>query len=92
MLAFLFIAANAYQTIMHGLGANPSTRMNPRVAPALRSVLFSAQNTPLGPVPEVAFDVIAADIQRGRDHGLLGYNDMRRAMGWTRTYIYEHTV
>lgn len=74
---------NAYQTIMHGLGSNPSARMDSRVAPSLRSVIFAARETPLGPVPEVAFDVVAADIERGRDHGLLSYTEMRRNMGWS---------
>jgi hypothetical protein len=74
---------NAYQTIMHALAVNPSARMDHRVAPALRSVLFSPSATASGePFPAVAFDVIAADVQRGRDHGLLDYRRMRRAQGW----------
>ncbi len=74
---------NAYQTIMNALAVNPSARMGHRVAPALRSVLFAPSATAQGePVPSMAFDVIATDIERGRDHGLLDYRSMRRAQGW----------
>ena len=75
--------ANAYQSIMHALAVNPSARMDHRVAPSLRSVLFAPSTTAAGEAfPAMAFDVIASDIQRGRDHGLLDYRRMRRAQGW----------
>jgi hypothetical protein len=68
---------------MHGLAQNASPRMDHKVAPAMRSVLFSSSVGPGGRRRgDVAFDVISNDLMRGRDHGLLDYRRMRRAFGW----------
>jgi hypothetical protein len=75
--------ANAYQTIMHSLGLNPSTHFDHKVAPILRSVVFGGATQVNGfRRPDVAFDVVSSDIQRGRDHGLLTYREMRNKLGW----------
>lgn len=82
---------NAYQTILNGLGHNPSTRMDHKVTPVLRSVVFNGVTNAQGRKnPDVAFDVVASDVQRGRDHGLLSYREMRRKMGWKDIQAYEH--
>lgn len=50
------------------------------VAPALRNGLFDRANKQRGK-GQVAFDLVANNIQRGRDHGLPSFNAMRAKLG-----------
>ncbi len=60
--------------VLRGLAAQPSQQIDPFVIDALRNFLF-------GPPGAGGFDLASLNIQRGRDHGLASYNDVRRALG-----------
>ncbi|UTW54258.1 peroxidase family protein [Kordiimonas sp. SCSIO 12610] len=60
--------------ILRGLAAQTSQKVDPFVIDALRNFLF-------GPPGAGGFDLASLNIQRGRDHGLASYNDVRRALG-----------
>ena len=62
------------EPILRGLAAQTSQQVDPFVIDALRNFLF-------GPPGAGGFDLPALNIQRGRDHGLPSYNDVRRELG-----------
>ncbi len=61
------------EPILRGLVAQTAQDVDPFVVDAIRNLLF-------GPPVDVGFDLAALNMQRGRDHGLPGYNDMRSLM------------
>jgi hypothetical protein len=79
--------------ILEGLGDESQYKNDEQIDNALRSVLFEFPG-PDAPDPTACFsspsaagcfqgvvDLGALDVQRGRDHGMPTYNDMRRAYG-----------
>lgn len=60
--------------ILRGLAAQPSARIDTELVDDLRNFLF-------GLPAAGGFDLASLNIQRGRDHGLPGYNDARFALG-----------
>jgi peroxidase len=60
--------------ILRGLAAQRAQSVDPYLVDDVRNFLF-------GPPGAGGFDLASLNIQRGRDHGLASYNDMRRAMG-----------
>jgi hypothetical protein len=65
------------EPLLRGLAAQRSQKVDPYVIDDVRNFLF-------GPPGSGGFDLAALNIQRGRDHGLPSYNDMREAMGLAR--------
>ena len=63
--------------ILRGLAAQICQRVDPFVIDEVRNFLF-------GPPGAGGFDLASLNIQRGRDHGLPSYNDMRDALGLPR--------
>ena len=63
--------------ILRGLAAQTCQAVDPFVVDDLRNFLF-------GPPGSGGFDLVALNIQRGRDHGLPSYNDVREAFGMDR--------
>lgn len=61
-------------SVLRGLAAQPHERIDAKVIDDLRNFLF-------GPPGAGGFDLVALNIQRGRDHGLPSYNDMRVVLG-----------
>lgn len=57
------------EPILRGLSRQTAQEVDPMVIDAVRNLLF-------GP-PGFGFDLAALNMQRGRDHGLPGYNDLR---------------
>jgi peroxidase len=63
--------------LLRGLAAQRCQRVDVQLVDDLRNFLF-------GPPGEGGFDLASLNIQRGRDHGLPGYNDAREALGLPR--------
>lgn len=62
------------EAILRGLVRQRGQEVDPYLIGAVRNLLF-ANSEPSG------FDLAALNIQRGRDHGLPGFNAMREALG-----------
>ncbi|KAL6077150.1 Peroxiredoxin [Balamuthia mandrillaris] len=62
---------------LKGLSETPMNKIDAIIVPDLRDRLFRV------------LDLVAINIQRGRDHGIAGYNDMREAYGLPRCDDYE---
>lgn len=76
--------------LLKGIGSEPEYKNDEMIDNQLRSVLFKVPTTDNpecldGPAMPECFDGVvdlgAADVQRGRDHGMPTYNDMRKAYG-----------
>lgn len=65
------------EPVLRGLAAQPHQRIDAMIIDDVRNFLF-------GPPGAGGFDLAALNIQRGRDHGLASYNDVREAMGLER--------
>jgi len=63
--------------ILRGLATQPHQAVDNKVIQDLRNFLFGAPG-------DGGLDLPSLNIQRGRDHGLPSYNDMRVAMGLER--------
>lgn len=64
------------EPFLRGLAIQPHQEIDELVIDDVRNFLF-------GPPGAGGFDLAALNIQRGRDHGLPSYNDMRTALGLT---------
>ena len=67
--------------ILRGLAYQLCQQIDPYVVDDVRNFLF-------GPPGAGGFDLVALNIQRGRDHGLPSYNDVREALGLSRAQIF----
>ncbi|MGB1250268.1 MAG: peroxidase family protein, partial [Candidatus Promineifilaceae bacterium] len=72
-----YILADGIDPIVRGLIAQRAQALDTQLVDDVRNFLF-------GPVGAGGFDLAALNIQRGRDHGLASYNDMRAALGLGR--------
>lgn len=70
-------AEGGIEPLLRGLAAQRHQRIDLQIVDDVRNFLFV-------PPPADGFDLAALNIQRGRDHGLPGYNDAREAMGLSR--------
>ena len=62
------------EAILRGLATQNGQEIDPHIVDDVRNMLF-------GPPVDVGFDLAALNIQRGRDHGLPSFNEMRAALG-----------
>lgn len=63
--------------ILKYLASDPSSELDTQVVDSVRNFLF-------GPPGAGGLDLASLNIQRGRDHGLADYNDVRQAYGLPR--------
>lgn len=63
--------------VLRGLGVQVAQAVDPLIVDDVRNFLF-------GPPGSGGFDLVSLNIQRGRDHGLPSYNDVREAYGLPR--------
>lgn len=75
------------EPILRGLATKVQEATDLKVVDSLRNILFvdDADNSPIAN----GTDLAALDIQRGRDHGLPTYNDLREAYGLGRVTGFE---
>ncbi len=67
-------AEGGIEPLLRGLASQPAQAIDLLVIDDVRNFLF-------GPPGAGGFDLAALNIQRGRDHGLPGYNAVRQALG-----------
>lgn len=60
--------------LLRGMAANPSQEVDPKLTNELRNFLFT-------PPTILNMDLLSFNIQRGRDHGLGSYNQVRQDLG-----------
>ncbi|MEU6151823.1 peroxidase family protein [Actinosynnema sp. NPDC047251] len=66
--------------LLQALSARPQARNDEQIGDVVRSVELSSPDC----VPvcgTIVFDIAAIDVERGRDHGMPSYNDLRRGYG-----------
>lgn len=68
-----FAKENGIDALLFGLSMQQAQDVDAMVVDEVRNFLFEEGNGGL--------DLAAVNIQRGRDHGLPSYNDMRRGLG-----------
>lgn len=68
-----FTKDNGIETVLKGLAMQKAQDVDAFIVDEVREFLFAEGNGGL--------DLAAVNIQRGRDHGLPSYNDMRRGLG-----------
>ena len=68
------ITNNGVDSLLFGLTTQTAQEVDTFLVDDVRNFLF-------GPPGEGGFDLASLNIQRGRDHGLLGYNDTREMLG-----------
>lgn len=68
------IEENGIDSLLRGLAAQPCQELDNQLVDGVRNFLF-------GPPGAGGFDLASLNIQRGRDHGLPSYNEVRRALG-----------
>ncbi|MEM9570251.1 MAG: peroxidase family protein [Pseudomonadota bacterium] len=73
----VLVSEDDLDPILRGFATQIHQEIDPLVVDDIRNFLF-------GQPGSGGFDLASLNIQRGRDHGVPGYNDMREAMGLTR--------
>lgn len=73
---------NGIDSVLRGLSTQQCQSIDTFVIDDVRNFLF-------GQPGRGGFDLVALNIQRGRDHGLASYNDVREALGLTRFTQFE---
>lgn len=73
----ILINEGGIEPLLRGLAAQPHQRVDNLVIDDIRNFLF-------GPPGAGGFDLASLNIQRGRDHGLPSYNDVREGLGLPR--------
>ena len=69
------VASLGIDSILRGLGATDSQEIDNQIVDGVRNMLFAMPGMTFG------LDLASLNIQRGRDHGLPTYNEMRLALG-----------
>lgn len=67
---------------LRGMSRQTAQNVDPYVIDEVRNFLF-------GPPGSGGFDLASLNIQRGRDHGLPSYNDLRDALGHSRAKSFQ---
>ena len=67
--------------LLHGLSKSTCEKIDAKIIDSVRNMLFPQAG---------GIDLATLNIQRGRDHGLPGYNEMREAVGLRRHENFEH--
>lgn len=68
------IEEEGIESLLRGLASQQCQELDEKIIDDVRNFLF-------GPPGAGGFDLAALNIQRGRDHGIPGYNSVRRSLG-----------
>ena len=71
--------------ILRGLATQTAQSIDPMIVDDVRNFLF-------GPPGAGGFDLASLNIQRGRDHGVPGYNDVRESLGLSRIESFDDPI
>ncbi len=82
-----FTQKNGIASILSGMSEQKAQAVDPVIVDALRNRLFGPPQAG-GP----GMDLASLNIQRGRDHNIASYNDMREAMGYKRIDSFDDPV
>ncbi|ANB23978.1 hypothetical protein A6F57_01375 [Alteromonas stellipolaris] len=77
-----YIEEDDIDSVLRGLAKQRHQAIDIKVVNGLRNFLFGRPGSG-------GFDLISLNIQRGRDHGLASYNDVREAMGFERAEFFS---
>nr|XP_045591926.1 peroxidase-like [Procambarus clarkii] len=69
--------------LLRGLATQPTQELDNSVSSSLTNRLFQTEAMPQG------LDLVALNTQRGRDHGIAPYNELREACGLPRARTFE---
>jgi peroxidase len=76
------IVDNGIDSILRGMGYQVAQDIDAKVIDDVRNFLFGAPGAG-------GFDLVSLNIQRGRDHGLGSYNDVRESFGLDRVLVWS---
>ncbi|XP_026330359.1 peroxidase-like [Hyposmocoma kahamanoa] len=80
--SLLEVTPTSFDDLVRGIVAQSSAESDPFCTGEITNLLFKSCN-------KWGMDLIAMDIQRGRDHGLAGYNEYREICGLTRAKTFQ---
>ncbi|CAH3927903.1 unnamed protein product [Pieris brassicae] len=72
----------SFDDIVRGTVTQPASESDPYVTREITNLLFKTRD-------KWGMDLIAMDIQRGRDHGIASYNDYRETCGLKRAMCFQ---
>jgi hypothetical protein len=81
----LISAQEDIDSVLRGLMFQNAQAIDPMIIDDVRNFLF-------GPPGAGGFDLVALNLQRGRDHGLMGYNDSRELLGLERISDFDDPI
>lgn len=76
------VEEDGIDNLLRGLASQQCQELDGKIVDALRNFLFGAPGSG-------GLDLASLNIQRGRDHGLVSYNDAREALGMERAATFE---
>ena len=79
------VKEDGIEPYLRGFAAQEAQALDPQVVDDVRNFLF-------GQPGQGGFDLAALNIQRGRDHGIPGYNDAREALGLHRITSFDDPI
>ena len=79
------VAEAGVDPILRGLATQTAQAVDPLLVDDVRNFLFGAPGSG-------GLDLASLNLQRGRDHGLPGYNDMREGLGLSRIESFDDPI
>ena len=79
------VAEAGVDPILRGLATQTAQAVDPLIVDDVRNFLFGAPGSG-------GLDLASLNLQRGRDHGLPGYNDMREGLGLSRIESFDDPI
>lgn len=81
---FIYFLGDQLDQLVRGLMATPMENFDNHVTNMVTEHLFESKTIPFS-----GLDLVAINLQRGRDHGLRGYNDYREFCGKPRLRSFQ---